>query len=502
MKTFVTIILLFVAFNLSAETYYVAPTGGSDSNAGTNINAPWATWQKAFTTPIAGDTVYFRGGVWYPTDYAVDNSVVFVATRNVAEVYEGTIYGHDGTQENPICFFAYPSDYASGNYPILDCSLVDTVGHGFNTGLSLTFAQWYHIKGLTVRNVYQPTNGNIACGIGADFCSNMIFENMVSSHIGGRGYTYWGVVGYYGVATDTVRYINCDASYCYDPFSLDAGNGGDGWKTQNEPGSFMSWDRCRAWNCSDDGIDPSGSCVVEIKNCWSWKNGGLGASLDGNGFKSGGVLDSVSVPTRYIHNNLAAYNSGYGYYDLEFAGLYRNNSRIWNNTIYHNGLGIQISENAERPGSLSVYNNNIVYATQTNDAGGRPYNLDVYDYYEESHNTWDYGIEGSLPRWVPTDTVTVTDADFISVDSTGLSGARQADGSLPILNFLRLAEGSDLIDAGTRYIRDVGIISYYGNNPDIGYAETGEENPSEQTNNRFLRSNHYLNGRNNKLLKR
>ena len=151
---------------------------------------------------------------------------------------------------------------------------------------------------------------------------------------------------------------------------------------------------------------------------------------------------------------------------------------------------------------MSVYNNNIVYATQSLDAGGRPYNLDVYDYYSESHNTWDYGIEGSLPRWVPTDTVTVTDADFISVDSTGLSGARQADGSLPILNFLRLAEGSDLIDAGTRYIHDVGIISYYGNNPDIGYAETGEENPSEQTNNRFLRSNHYLKGRNNKLLKR
>ena len=62
--------------------------------------------------------------------------------------------------------------------------------------------------------------------------------------------------------------------------------------------------------------------------------------------------------------------------------------------------------------------------------------------------------------------VTVTDADFVSVDSTGLTSARQADGSLPDLDFLKLASTSDLINAGI----DVGL-PYEGDYPDIGAYE-------------------------------
>jgi hypothetical protein len=49
--------------------------------------------------------------------------------------------------------------------------------------------------------------------------------------------------------------------------------------------------------------------------------------------------------------------------------------------------------------------------------------------------------------------VTVDDSDFASVSSADVTGPRQADGSLPELDFLHLAAGSDLIDAGT----DVGL---------------------------------------------
>jgi len=459
---------ILISITASAKTYYVAPTGGSDSNAGTNINAPWATWQKAFETAQAGDTVYFRGGVWYPTDFADGNSVTIIATRQVPDVYTGNIYGHNGTAENPICFFNYP-----GEKPILDCSLINLAGHNFNTGIGITFAEYLHFKGLTVRNVLQPTNGNIACGIGADFCSNMIFENMTVNNIGGRGYTYWGVNGYYGVTSDTVRYINCDAYSCFDALSEDPGNGADGWKCNNEPGGYMYFEGCRAWKCADDGFDPSGSGTVVFKGCWSFANGFPGV-LDGNGFKSGGVLDSLPYPTRIYINNLSAFNYRDGFYDLEFADLYRNNSRFYNNTSYKNGIGIAISDNALRPNSLSIFRNNIIYNTIDKDAAGRPYNLDAFCYYTESHNTWDYAVVGSIPRWVPTDTVTVTDADFVSLDSTGLSGARQADGSLPILNFLKLAEGSDLIDAGTQIPKSDGVdflLEYYGSAPDLGYSE-------------------------------
>jgi hypothetical protein len=34
------------------------------------------TWQKAFETPIAGDTVYFRAGIWYPITTTMRDAIV------------------------------------------------------------------------------------------------------------------------------------------------------------------------------------------------------------------------------------------------------------------------------------------------------------------------------------------------------------------------------------------------------------------------------------------
>ena len=66
-KKLILIIIMVVILPLVGEcaTIYVA-TDGDDLDAGTYA-APWATWQKAFQTATAGDTVYFRGGVYTPT---------------------------------------------------------------------------------------------------------------------------------------------------------------------------------------------------------------------------------------------------------------------------------------------------------------------------------------------------------------------------------------------------------------------------------------------------
>ena len=71
------------------------------------------------------------------------------------------------------------------------------------------------------------------------------------------------------------------------------------------------------------------------------------------------------------------------------------------------------------------------------------------------HNTWDSSTG-----------VTVTAADFVSVDGTQLATARNSDGSLPTINFLHLASGSDLINKGV----DVGL-TYLGTYPDLGAFE-------------------------------
>jgi hypothetical protein len=62
--------------------------------------------------------------------------------------------------------------------------------------------------------------------------------------------------------------------------------------------------------------------------------------------------------------------------------------------------------------------------------------------------------------------VTVDANDFLSTDEALLIADRQADGSLPNVNFLKLKSGSDLIDKGM----NLGF-AYYGSAPDLGAFE-------------------------------
>jgi hypothetical protein len=87
--------------------------------------------------------------------------------------------------------------------------------------------------------------------------------------------------------------------------------------------------------------------------------------------------------------------------------------------------------------------------------------VDLGNFVLQNSNSW-------MNRFV------VTDSDFMSVDTTGVRDPRKADGSLPDVNFMHLAAGSDLIDAGV----DVGI-PYSGSAPDLGAFEYGMPIPSD-----------------------
>ena len=135
--------------NVSGNTYFVATTG-NDSNPGT-FTQPFYSWQKAFETADAGDIVYFRGGVWTPTQAAYGNNILNINPR-------GGI-GNSGTAERPIRYFNYP-----GENPVLDCSLINPLGN-FNTGLEIYRAHFLYFRGLTIRNVRQPRAGVEAFGM-------------------------------------------------------------------------------------------------------------------------------------------------------------------------------------------------------------------------------------------------------------------------------------------------------------------------------------------------
>ncbi len=106
-KILIILLLALSATSLWGTIYYVATTG-SDAAAG-SFAAPWETWHYAFNHVTPGDTVYFRGGVY--TDLYSSSRGAIIATTTI-----------NGTRSQPTSFFAYPDDWAAGNYPILDCS--------------------------------------------------------------------------------------------------------------------------------------------------------------------------------------------------------------------------------------------------------------------------------------------------------------------------------------------------------------------------------------------
>jgi hypothetical protein len=114
-------------------------------------------------------------------------------------------------------------------------------------------------------------------------------------------------------------------------------------------------------------------------------------------------------------------------------------------TSYNNHVAnYRLSENPSSGTHRLV--NNISY-----DGG-----VDMASTNEEITNSWNI--------------INVSADDFASLDTTGVRGPRQEDGSLPELYFLRLSENSKALDMGT----DIGW-DFEGEAPDLGAYEGGYE---------------------------
>jgi hypothetical protein len=453
MKHLIKIFFLFLTISLSASTYYVAPTtatpAGSNANAGT-LDAPWATFDYSFDQVTAGDTVYFRGGIYYVTSTQARNSL-------------------NGTYGNPICFFAYPSDFNAGNPPIID----GINATSYISGIQFQSSSYLHFKGITIRNCFQidayvPGEPYDAPrGMYFYYCSNITLTQCTAHNIGYRGFNF--------LEPDSVYIINCDAYNIADTLSDVAGNHGDGFHLLDmvtDSTVYVYISGCRSWNCSDDGFDVCGTGLYEIENCWSFGHGhyAMYPVGGGSGFKFGYQTSQYYAVKRKFNNCIAIYNKAAGWSTNDSYPFYPMPHEVFNCTSYHNGIGFGILNTAGTNTNelLRVYKNNIAYAN-TNEVQSVS-----TAYYTESHNTWDR--INDWPPWEYTDTVTVSDLDFLSVDSTGITAARQVDGSLPDNDcynyFLRLASTSDLINAGV----DIGL-SYEDSNPDIGAFEFEDLGP-------------------------
>jgi len=421
----------------NAKTFFVAPNGSDSINQGT-ITAPFATIMRAQEAVQAGDTVYIRGG-----KYMINENQISSIQRIWAIVH---LLNKSGKAGKRINYWAY-----QGEKPVFDMSKVKPENKRV-MAFDVT-GSWIHLKGLEVvgTQVTILTHTQSECFHSEG--SHNIFEQL-SMHDG-------QAIGFYLLKGSDNLILNCDAYRNYD-FTSEGGRGGnaDGFGCHPQPGGTGNVFRgCRAWFNSDDGFDCiRASETVTFDHCWAFNNGystdfkSLG---DGNGFKAGGwglVGDDRTpdtFPMHIIRFCVAVGNRANGFYSNHQPG----GSYWYNNSAYQNGTNFNmLNRNPEFsedvPGYGHILKNNLSFDART------------YDIQHIDSTKCDVTFNSfTLP-------VKVSKSDFKSLDQSQLTAPRKADGSLPDIDFMKLKNGSKLIDKGV----NIGF-PFKGKAPDLGAFE-------------------------------
>jgi len=353
-------------------------------------------------------------------DKAVAGDIIYV--RGGTYEYSVSIsLSSSGTADNPIRLEGYQNER-----PLIDFS-----GTAFGKkGFKLSGSYW-HIKGLDICKA--GDNGMYLTGAynTIEFCS--FFENKDTGLQLAKG------------AHDN-KMINCDSYYNADP--TDYGDA-DGFAAKLDVGTNNSFYGCRAWFNVDDGWDGymrgNDDVNTTLENCWTWMNGyfkdgtDAGPAANGNGFKMGGS-DDKTLKHNFTLTNCVAFDNK--------ANGFDQNSNMGSMILYNCSAFNNLKKNYYITKELASGKEAIV-ANSISVQGS----VSLGIFVQQATNSWQAPFD-------------VTASDFVSLDTTGVSAPRKADGSLPDVAFMHLAEGSDLIDAGT----DVGL-DYLGTAPDLGAFE-------------------------------
>jgi hypothetical protein len=249
-----------------------------------------------------------------------------------------------------------------------------------------------------------------------------------------------------------MQVINCDAHHNQDPYSPSAYDGSDGFGLNGgQPANTsITFTGCRAWWNCDDGWDLfRNDGLITFNNCWAFWNGYIPGTFtevgNGDGFKVGPTDNTdLSTQVKRILNRCVAFQNKFQGFDQNDGKVI---SQLYNCTSYGNGgIGFHFSYQS----SLNIKHilkNNVSFQDKSA--------ISSTPSWVQSNNTWN----GTA----------ATTSSFASLTNTGVDGPRQADGSLPNLQFLHLSAGSNLIDKGISLVS----ILFNGSAPDLGAYEYG-----------------------------
>jgi hypothetical protein len=397
------IFLLFISLLISNSWAQIFVSTSGADNNPGTIDLPLKTIPAAVTLSQPGDTIFVRGGIF-----------ILSTTITISKI---------GTANNRYYMFAYQDER-----PVLD--FTSQPFGSSQRGINL-YGSYWHIKGIDIYGA--GDNGMFIRGSFniIEYCA--FYENRDTGLQLGNGASHNNV-------------INCDSYFNADPGQGNA----DGFAAKLDVGTGNYFYGCRAWQNSDDGWDGylrgADNITTVVENSWCFMNGylkdGTMSTGNGNGYKMGGGdnTNSANLANDFtIINSLA--------FDNRVKGYDQNNNRgsmtLYNCSAYRNGINYSIP-GFINAGEIAAISNCSVLGSVGS----------LASHVVQQTNSW-------LPPF------TVTNADFISIDTIGVRSSRKEDGSLPDINFMHLAEGSDLIDAGT----PVGL-PYNDAAPDLGAFET------------------------------
>lgn len=349
-----TLMSACVAVAMQAKTYFVAPAG--DDNADGTKQKPFATFGHAQQLAQAGDTVFFRQGV-----YRVTNDEIQYYKGAYATVFHIT---RSGTADAPIVFSGYMTERAE-----FDMSAVNPGDYRL-TGILLS-ADYVVLRQLEISGlrVLQKGHSQSECVRMID-ANNCLLDRM-SFHDG-------MAIGVYLLSGKDNLILNCDAYNNYDYLS-DGGYGGNtdgfGAHCASEEHTGNVFRGCRAWWNSDDGFDLI-NCLapVVIEDCVAFYNGFRPGTLipagDGTGFKAGGygmkplkqmVRDVKKAPCHVVRRCMAYRNKNKGIYANHHLGgvEFTDNVSIANPRNYTMLCRKSVAEAVDVPGYDHILRNNI-----------------------------------------------------------------------------------------------------------------------------------------------
>ncbi len=447
-KTICSLVLCALSLcTVNAATYYAAPKGMGD---GSSYFSPttFAAGVAMLTNP--GDTLYLTEGTYEFTDKFSINK--------------------QGSASKNIVIAGYPGDAVT-----LDFHKVPYGTRGITIHANSVYV---HIKDLAI--AWSGKN-NLYCE--GSYC---LFERL---DIYGSADT--GCQMKKG-GNNVIRNVDSHDNFDYETMSGNTANFGgnaDGFADKQFTGPGNHYIGCRAWNNSDDGWDffqrvSTSKTIIEDCICFmngcpyydmsqnpratgvdkSWFDSKVGTQMtdrygqtititldrypcqgNGNGFKMGGQYTDHKI---LIHHSLAVGNYARGFDQNNNGGT----MWVYNCSAY---------QNAYNYGFTTAYGTNTIQ----NCISLAGQNADSYksqNVVTIDHNSWNNGYS-------------VSANDFQSLDTTQILAARQADGSLPDVAFMRLKTSSALIDAGI----DVNLW-YNGQAPDLGcYEADGEHHEPE-----------------------